>query len=63
MLPELPDFALSLEQEFSLQKYQQSVTDLTRADLEALLIQVIRLQMAHENIAKGLIKQGYSFNG
>ena len=57
MLPKLPDFSLSLEQQFDLQKYQQLVKDIPRPELENLFIQIIRLKMAQENLAKGVIKQ------
>jgi hypothetical protein len=56
MLPQLPDFSLNLEQQFDLHKYQQLVKDIPRHELESLLIQVIRLKMAQENLAKGVIK-------
>ncbi len=57
MLPKLPNFSLSLEQQFDLRKYQQLVKDIPRHELEKLLIQAIRLKMAQENLAKGVIKQ------
>ncbi len=57
MLPKLPDFSLSLEQQFDLHKYQQIVKDIPRPELENLFIQIIRLKMAQENLAKGVIKQ------
>ena len=56
MLPKIPDFSLSYEQQFNLQKYKQLIKDIPRPDLEELMIQVLRLQMAHENLAKGVIK-------
>ncbi len=56
MLPKLPDFSLSLEQQFDLHKYKQLVKDIPRPELENLFIQVIRLKMAQENLAKGVIK-------
>ena len=57
MLPQLPDFSLSLEQQFDLRKYQQLVKDLPRPELENLLIQAIRLKMSQENLSKGVIKE------
>ncbi len=57
MLPALPDFSLTLEQQFDLQKYQQLARDISRDELEKLFIQVIRLKMAQENLSKGLIKE------
>ena len=56
MLPQLPDFSLSLEQQFDLHKYKQLVKDIPRPELENLFIQVIRLKMAQENLAKSVIK-------
>ena len=56
MLPKLPDFSLSLEQQFDLRKYQQLVKGIPRPELEKLFIQIIRLKMAQENLAKGVIK-------
>ncbi len=57
MLPKLPDFSLSLEQQFDLHKYEQLVKDIPRHELEKLFIQITRLKMAQENLAKGVIKQ------
>ncbi len=57
MLPQLPDFSLSLEQQFDLHKYKQLVQDIPRPELENLFIQIVRLKMAQENLAKGVIKQ------
>ena len=57
MLPKLPDFSLSMEQQFDLRKYQQLVQDIPRHELEKLFIQVVRLKMAQENLAKGVIKE------
>ena len=57
MLPKLPDFSLSLEQQFDLRKYQQLAKNLPRPELENLLIQAIRLKMSQENLSKGVIKQ------
>lgn len=58
MLPKFPDFSLSYAQQFDLQKYKHLIKDLPRAELEALMLQVLRLQMAHKNIADGLIRAG-----
>ena len=57
MLPKLPDFSLSLEQQFDLHKYEQLAKDIPRHELENILIQVIRLNMFQENLAKGVIEQ------
>ena len=57
MLPQLPDFTLTIEQQFDLKKYQQIVKEIPRHELEKIFIQVIRLKMAQENLAKGVIKE------
>lgn len=57
MLPNLPDFSLSIEQQFDLRKYQQLAKNIPRQELENLLIEVIRLKMAQENLTKGMIRQ------
>ncbi|NEP56869.1 MAG: photosystem I reaction center subunit XII [Symploca sp. SIO2G7] len=57
MLPNLPDFSLTLEQEFDLRKYQELAKNIPRQELEKLLIDAIRLKMAQENITKGMIRQ------
>ncbi len=56
MIPKLPDFSLSYEQQFDLRKYKDIVSELPRLELENLLIQAIRLKMAYENLAKGVIE-------
>ena len=56
MLPKLPDFSLSLEQQFDLHKYKQLVKYIPRPELEDLFIQIVRLKMAQENLTKGVIK-------
>ncbi|NER21398.1 MAG: photosystem I reaction center subunit XII [Symploca sp. SIO1B1] len=57
MLPNLPDFSLSIEQEFDLRKYQELAKNIPRQELEQLLIDAIRLKMAQENLTKGMIQQ------
>ncbi|NES24211.1 MAG: photosystem I reaction center subunit XII [Symploca sp. SIO3E6] len=57
MLPNLPDFSLSMEQEFDLRKYQELAKNIPRQELEKLLIDAIRLKMAQENITKGMIQK------
>jgi hypothetical protein len=60
MLPNLPDFSLSLEQQFDLRKYQQLAKNVPRQELENLLIEAIRLKMAQENLTKGMIRECFS---
>ena len=57
MLPNLPDFSLSIEQQFDLRKYQELAKNIPRQELEKLLIDAIRLKMAQENLTKGVIRQ------
>ena len=57
MLPNLPDFSLSIEQEFDLRKYQELAKNIPRQELEKLLIDAIRLKMAQENLTKGMMRQ------
>ena len=57
MLPNLPDFSLSMEQEFDLRKYQELAKNVPRQELEKLLIDAIRLKMAQENLTKGMMRQ------
>jgi len=57
MLPNLPDFSLSLEQQFDLRKYQEQAKNIPRQELEKLLIEAIRLKMAQENLTRGMIRQ------
>jgi hypothetical protein len=57
MLPQLPDFSLSFEQQFELQKVRSQVQQVGREDLEDLLIEVMKQKMSHENLVRGLIRQ------
>ncbi len=56
MPPRLPDFSLSLEQEFDIQKFRRCLGDLPREELEALFIDVMRQKMSFENLSRGLIR-------
>jgi hypothetical protein len=47
---------LSVEQEFSLRKYQDQVKDVSREELEGLFIEIIRQKMAQENLFRGLMR-------
>ncbi len=57
MLPKFPDLSLSLEQEFDLRKFQDLMKDLSRIELEDLLLMVLRQKMTHENISRSLIQE------
>ncbi len=56
MPPRLPDISLSLEQEFDIQKFRHSLSGLSREELEALFIDVMRQKMTFENLSRGLIR-------
>lgn len=62
MLPQFPDMSLTLEQQFDLKKFQQMVKDISRLEIEELLIMVLRQKMTHENISKSLIKECLKHN-
>ena len=57
MLPKFPNLSLSLEQQFDLRKFQDAMKDLSRPEVEDLMIMVLRQKMAHENISKSLIQE------
>ena len=57
MLPKFPNLSLSLEQQFNLRKFQDAMKDLSRPEVEDLMIMVLRQKMAHENISKSLIQE------
>jgi rubrerythrin len=50
------DLTLSLEQQFSLRKYEQQAKLVSRDELEDLFVEVIRQKMAQENIFKKMIR-------
>ena len=47
---------LSVEQEFSLRKYQDQVKGVSREELEDLFLEVIRQKMAQENLFKDMMR-------
>lgn len=49
---------LSMEQQFTLRKYQAQVKDVSRDELEDLFLEVMRQKMAQENVFKDLMRQG-----
>ena len=63
MLPEFPDFSLSLEQQFDMRKFQAMVKDLSRLEMEELVLMLLRQKMAHENISRSLIKEMVRLDG
>ena len=57
MLPKFPDISLTLEQEFDLRRFQDMMNDLSRLEMEELLLMSLRQKMAHENISRSLIQE------
>lgn len=47
---------LSVEQEFSLRKYQDQVKGVSREELEDLFLEVIRQKMAQENLFRDMMR-------
>ncbi len=47
---------LSVEQEFSLRKYQDQVKGVSREELEDLFLEIIRQKMAQENLFRDLMR-------
>jgi hypothetical protein len=57
-MSESPLSSLSLEQMFSLRKYQEQLRDVSREELEELFIEIVRQKMAQENLFRDMIKGG-----
>ena len=51
---------LTLDQQFTLRKYQGQIKEIPREELEDLFLEVMRQKMAQENIFKDLMRQGHS---
>jgi hypothetical protein len=49
---------LSLEQEFSLRKYQEQVAQLDRDQAQEFLLEVLRQLMIKDNAIRSLLKSG-----
>ena len=54
---DFPNLTLSLESQFELKKYEQQVKELSREELEFLLIQSVRLYLIHKQLNVQLISQ------
>lgn len=52
---------LSLEQEFKMRLFEESVQTMNSEEARSLLLEASKLLMVKDNIIKGLMKQG--FNG
>ncbi|MGB3236946.1 MAG: hypothetical protein WBB29_01540 [Geitlerinemataceae cyanobacterium] len=48
--------SLSMEQQFSLRKYEQQAKNIPREELENLFVEIIRQKMAQENLFKKMIQ-------
>jgi hypothetical protein len=61
MIPEIPNFnlelGLSLEQEFTMKIFEESVQTMDSEDMRSLLLEASKLLMVKDNIIKGLMKQ------
>jgi hypothetical protein len=61
MLPEFPNFSLeldlSLEQEFTMKIFEESVQAMDSEDMRSLLLEASKLLMVKDNIIKGLMKK------
>jgi hypothetical protein len=49
-------FELTLEQQFQMRLMEQSTEELTREQMQDLLIQASRLLMIKDNVIRGLVK-------
>lgn len=49
---------LTMEQEFSLQKYKQQVKGVPRDELEDLFLEIMRQKMAQENVFRDIMRKG-----
>jgi rubrerythrin len=50
------NLSLSLEQQFSLRKYEQHAKKIPREELENLFVEIIRQKMAQENLFKKMVQ-------
>jgi hypothetical protein len=50
-------FELTLEQEFQMRLIEEQTTDLSREQMENLLLQTSRLLMVKDNVIRSLVKQ------
>jgi hypothetical protein len=50
-------FELTLEQEFQMRLIEAQTTDLSREQMENLLLQTSRLLMVKDNVIRSLVKQ------
>lgn len=50
------NLSLSLEQQFSLRKYEEQAKKIPREELENLFVEIIRQKMAQENLFKKMVQ-------
>jgi hypothetical protein len=51
-----PDPSLTLEQQFELKKFEACVESASVEELRKICVDLLRLKMGHENIAKRMVK-------
>ncbi len=54
----MDNFELSFEQSFEMRKIQDAIPNMSREQLEDLLIQASKLVMMKDNVIRNLIKKG-----
>jgi hypothetical protein len=52
---------LTMEQQFALRKYQAQVKEVSREELEALFLEVMRQKLAQENLFRDMMREGKPF--
>ena len=58
MIPPIPEFKLTLEQQFKLRQYENIIeTQFTEAQAKELLLQMLRTDMLKQNLIKNMTKQ------
>lgn len=52
------DFKLTMEQEFTLVRYNQQITEVSQDELRTALLEITRQMMIKDNVIKTLVKAG-----
>jgi Phycobilisome degradation protein nblA len=50
-------FELTLEQEFQVRLMEESAQNMSREQMQDMLVQTVRLLMLKENVIRGLVKE------
>ena len=50
-------FQLTLEQEFQVRLMEESTQNMSREQMQDMLVQTVRLLMLKENVIRGLVKE------